>query len=141
MSRTRRKQKPQPPEALPPQEGPDLMPQPAAAEEQPLEPVEYDPVGGCLLRVFWMLLGNLLLLAAAYAITQSPALLGPADALFWLCVGLLLAARYVDVKHFKGRTAEGRPATLADWRRYALLLGGISLGLWLVAHLAARFTA
>jgi hypothetical protein len=141
MSRTRRKQKQQPPEPLPRQEEPSPATQPAADDEQSLEQVTYDPAGGCLLRVFWMLVGNLLLLAAAYAITQSPRLLGPADAFFWLAFGSLLAARYADVKHFQGRTAEGEPATMADWRRYAALLGGISLGVWLVAHLVAHLVA
>ena len=51
----------------------------------------------------------------------------------------MLGVRYLDIRKFGGRTADGAaPATMAHWRRYALLLIGVCLLLWTLAHVAAR---
>jgi GH15 family glucan-1,4-alpha-glucosidase len=38
---------------------------------------------------------------------------------------------------FRGQTADGKPATLADWRRYIVMMAVVSAGLWGLARLAA----
>ncbi|MBN2476080.1 MAG: hypothetical protein JXB62_15825 [Pirellulales bacterium] len=97
--------------------------------------VKYELPSGCFLRLFWMIVGNFILLFCAIAIAQNPSgWLGVADAFFWAIVGCLLAARYVDIRRFRGRKADGSPASMADWRRYALLIGGASVVLWLAVH-------
>ena len=109
-------------------------------EEQKYEDHKYDPPAGCFLRIFWMMIGNALLLACAYGIFQHrSSLLGMADALYWATVGSLLAARYVDIRYLYGLTAEGDPAAMAHWRRYAAILGVVSTGLWLGAHAMAYY--
>ena len=96
--------------------------------------------GGCLLRLSWLIAGNAVLLLAARSIAIGGGLLLTwADAVFWLAAGAMLAARYVDVTRFGGCTASGKPATLAHWRRYALLLCGGALAVWIVAHAIACF--
>ena len=110
-------------------------------EEQKYEDHKYDPPAGCFLRIFWMLIGNAILLACAYGIVQHrSSLLSIADALYWTIVGSLLAARYIDIRYLYGLTAEGDPASMAHWRRYARVLGVVSTGLWLVVHAIAHFS-
>ena len=111
-------------------------------ENQKHEDHKCDPPAGCFLRLFWMMIGNLLLLLCAYSITQNrSSFLSLADAFYWAAVGCLLAVRYADIRYFKGLTAEGDPASTAHWRRYAVLLGVVSSGLWLGAHAIAYFGA
>ena len=91
--------------------------------------------GGCLLRLFWMVVGNMMLLLAALAILERPSrMIGLADLVFWVTVAAMLAARYADIHHFDGRTADGDPATMAHWRTYALWVCGGAVVLWLAAH-------
>lgn len=106
-------------------------------EREKLEDVRRDPAAGCLLRIFWMIIGNVILLFSAYGITQQQdSLLSIADIFYWVFVAALLGARYADIRYFGGMTAEGAPATIADWRRYALVVLIICTGLWLAAHAA-----
>ena len=100
-----------------------------------MEEQKYDPPAGCFLRLFWMIIGNVILLSCAYGIIEHrSAVLSIADAFYWAIVGSLLAARYVDIRRFNGTTAGGDPATMAHWRRYAAVLGVVSMSLWLGAH-------
>ncbi len=111
-------------------------------EEQKYEDHKYDPPAGCFLRVFWMIIGNAILLACAYGILQHrSSLLSISDAFYWAIVGSLLAARYVDIRYLYGLTSDGDPATMDDWRRYVRVLGVISTVLWLVVHAIAHFSA
>ena len=104
-------------------------------ENQTSEKPERDQSGGCLLRLFWMVVGNMLLLLAALAILERPSrVIGPADLVFWTTVAGMLAARYADIRHFDGRTADGQPATMAHWRTYATWVCGGAGVLWLAAH-------
>jgi hypothetical protein len=34
----------------------------------------------------------------------------------------IILVRFIDIKHLKGETLDNRPATLRDWRRYALMI-------------------
>ncbi len=109
-------------------------------EEPKYEDHKFDPPAGCLLRLFWMLIGNVLLLFCAYGVFQHrSSVLGMADALYWAIVGSLLAARYVDIRYLHGTTSDGDPATMTHWRRYATVLGVVSTGLWLGAHAIAYY--
>jgi len=94
---------------------------------------------GCLsvlIRIFWMMIGNmgLGLFAAFIAINKIP-YFSIHDFIYWIIVVMLITARYIDVKKMNGLTAEGDPATIAHWRRYTFLLILVSLPLWLISHL------
>ncbi|HYW79739.1 MAG TPA: hypothetical protein VE890_09195 [Thermoguttaceae bacterium] len=105
-----------------------------------MEQQKYDSPAGCLLRIFWMMIGNVILACCAFGILQHrSSVLSIADILYWAAVGSLLAARFVDVRHLDGKTAEGSPATMAHWRRYAAALSAASMGIWVVAHAIARY--
>ena len=92
---------------------------------------------GCLVRLFWMGVGNLILVLATIGIGQNRGgfTLTARDVLFWMTALCLLAVRYIDIRYLGGETADGRPASISDWRRYSAIVLGVSLVLWLGAHL------
>lgn len=106
----------------------------------PTQDQEPDAPSGCLLRLFWLILGNLALIAVAAQLLLHPrGWISGLDAAYWLFVALILAARYADIRYYKGTTADGKPCKLEDWRRYALLFV-LSAGVaWLAVHFLGAF--
>lgn len=93
------------------------------------------PMAGHLLRVFWLFVGNAVLYASWVAIVLTSARFPSVlDAAAWLAVGLMILARRVDIQRFAGRSAQGEPMTMTDWRRYAAILVGSGAVGGLVAH-------
>jgi hypothetical protein len=105
--------------------------------EQIVPSAEQVSAGGCLVRLGWILLGNVLLVAAALSIIGSDTFLSLADAVYWALVAGMIGLRYLDVTRLRGQTAMGQPATLAHWRRYSMVLAGLALVGWSIAHLLA----
>ena len=106
----------------------------------PSQDREHDSASGCLLRLFWLLLGNaLLVIVALQILVREWGGFSGLDVAYWSVVLLLLAARYADVRYFKGTTAEGKPSTLGDWRRYAFILVLSAGAVWLAVHLLGAF--
>jgi hypothetical protein len=89
-----------------------------------------------LLRIFWMFIGNFVLIVSLLAIAmgEEEGFFSIADVVFWVAVPLIIAARYVDIARYGGTNADGEPATLAHWRRYAIGLAVLSVVLWGAAH-------
>jgi len=56
------------------------------------------------------------------------------DAVVWVAVALTLGARWLDITRWEGKTASGEPATLAHWRRYAVVVVGLTAVASVVAH-------
>ena len=111
---------------------------PAVAPSPP--PPQYDPASGCLLRLFWMVGGNVLLFFLLLWIVERRPRLGTWPDLAYLAVlAALVAARYVDIRYCHGQTGKGAPATLAHWRRHALGASVIGSGAWVVARLLVRW--
>ena len=94
---------------------------------------EYQSPAGCLPRIFWMAVGNIALVMAALAIYTSAGW-SIADLAFWLIVGLLIGARYIDIVRYKGTTVHGEPATTAHFKRYVLILLVVGAAVWAVAR-------
>ena len=87
-----------------------------------------------------LILGNLALLAVGGQLLFHPrGWFSALDAVYWLLVALVLAARYADIRYFKGTTAEGKPSTLEDWRRYAFILVLVAGVAWLIVHCLGAF--
>lgn len=90
---------------------------------------------GVLLRVFWRVVGNLVVYVAWVTIVLTTAPLPSIlDAVVWLTVLLMLIARRVDIVRYSGRTMDGEPATLEDWRRYVAVLVGATVVGEVIAH-------
>jgi len=97
---------------------------------------------GCLVRLFWMAFGNLVLALCVIGIVQSGSLdLGGLDAIYWLTVVALLGVRYVDIRYLDGTTTDGQRATMAHYTHYAAVLTGVALAGWLGAYAWVRFVA
>jgi len=94
-----------------------------------------DSSAGLLARVFWMLIGNMVLVISMIIIFQyKDSMFHAADLVFWITIAALILVRYLDIKFWGGMTAAGGPATIANWNRYAaaLLIG--SVGVWALSH-------
>lgn len=90
---------------------------------------------GCLVRLFWMALGNALLLACAALVAKQKAwTFSIVDGAYLAVVLLMIAARFVDISRFHGETTDGKPATMAHFKRFAVLLLLVGAGVWALAH-------
>jgi len=95
---------------------------------------------GVLARLYWMLFGNaLLLFLLVFLFTKRPRLPSLFDVSCLVVVGSLIVVRLLDVRFLNGRTAEGDPATMDHWRRYAWVVGPIGVGAWLATRVISHF--
>ena len=103
----------------------------------PVSPHDQTSAAAVFLRIFWMILGNMVLGLSALVIAGGASTPGAADAVFCGTVPLLIAARRVDILRHGGKTASGEPATMSHWRRHAILLLACAAVLWAAARGAA----
>jgi hypothetical protein len=90
-----------------------------------------------MVRLSWVFAGPVVLVGyLAWLLRSDVAATAPASLLFWAVVGLLVLARFVDVTHFRGETSTGTKATLADAKRFAATVVGLSAAAWVGVHLA-----
>ena len=90
---------------------------------------------GCLARLYWMIGGNALFCFALVGLAlKNPRFPAPADAICLLAVISLVYVRYYDIRRCHGLTGEGEPATMDDWRRYALRISVIGVAAWVVVR-------
>lgn len=105
--------------------------------EHPI-PIAAGPArAGCmtlLLRVIWIMAGNVVLAYLAIPIYQHRGF-SLYDLVYWLVVATLLLVRFADIRYAKGLTTDGTVATMKDWRHYAVLLASIAGGAWAALHI------
>jgi hypothetical protein len=90
---------------------------------------------GCLIRFYWMGLGNIVLFFSAIKIAQRrDVFLSELDAVFWSAVFSLVMFRYIDIRHLNGGTTTGEPATISTFKKYAMGLAGAAAATWAMAH-------
>jgi hypothetical protein len=87
---------------------------------------------GTTIRIYWTLISNVALGILAIGISHRHSGINSLDAYYLITVVLLIAVRYCDIKYFTG--SSDKRATMADWRKYVLLLLLITGGMWLAAH-------
>ncbi len=93
---------------------------------------------GCLFRLFWMGIGNIILFfCLTYIFHNRVHGLILVDLGYWLTVVAMVAVRWVDIRSYHGDTVTGEPATLSHWRRYTVLLVVGALIVWIIIHLLA----
>lgn len=91
------------------------------------------PLGGsgCLVRLYWMFGGNLILLfLIIFAIDKHFKFPSWLDLAYLIAVITLVAVRYIDIRYMQGETAEGKPASMKDFRNYSVILVIISSLVW-----------
>jgi hypothetical protein len=90
-----------------------------------------------LFRITWMVLGPAGLMFAGAMIWKQPSWTYTVmDMVFWGLAALAVIAKAVDIKVFRGRTTEDKPATMAHWRAYSAKLLLFATALWLLAQWA-----
>ena len=96
---------------------------------------------GCLVRIYWMLFGHgIVWFVMASIFTKRPKIPSAYDLVYWLLVGFIVLARYIDIRYQNGQLAYGEgAATLKHWRRYAVLLVIAYLLAWVAAHLLGHW--
>lgn len=95
------------------------------------------PLAG-LARLTWMAIGNIALVVLALGIAvRPPWTFTWRDAAFAAALVGVLAVRYFDVTRLGGRTADGDPATMGDYRRWALGLVAIGGVAWTLGQMFA----
>ena len=94
------------------------------------------PITGCLVRVVWLFGGiaALCLLLIPIAMNDSGRLSFVSIG-YWIVLGLIVVARYVDVTCFASTMPnDGAPATLRDANRFSARLVVIASAAWVLAH-------
>lgn len=93
------------------------------------------PAAGGFARLYWMMLGNAAALMTALAIARMPTwTISWRDVLYGVFVGGLVGVRWFDITRLAGRTADGTPATMSDWRRFSLVVLAVGGAAWFYAQ-------
>lgn len=98
------------------------------------EPPSTDTAGGCLIRLYWMVAGYLIAVICGVSIINHHGSFSVVDVVYWLAIGGILVARYVDIHKCQGVRADGEPATMADLKWHAIILLPVAVVAWLVIH-------
>ncbi len=93
---------------------------------------------GCLLRLYWMLLGNVIVLASVGMMVKTGSLLLYGSAFIVIAASIIIA-RYADIRYFNGHKADASgPASMADWKKYAVSASALYL-IILIATIVIKF--
>jgi hypothetical protein len=87
-------------------------------------------------RLCWMIVGPFALGVCAVGIAgRRDGWLSLLDVMYFVALAVTLVGRWTEFRSGAPLTATGEPATADDLRRYAVGLGLIGLGAWVVANL------
>jgi hypothetical protein len=93
-----------------------------------------------LIRLYWMMLGPLLLALLAYVVIKTGnGWVTGADIGFLAVLAGLLLARWLEFRGGNPRTAEGEPATPAHLRRYVIGAATVGLAVWVGANILGNY--
>jgi hypothetical protein len=97
-------------------------------------------LGDILTRIFWMLLGPLLLAMFAHLIiTLGNGWFTGADFGFLAVLAGMMLARWLEFRGGHPQTADGQPATPGHLRRFLLGVAVIGFTLWVIANILANY--
>ena len=100
-----------------------------------------DSKGGCLselIRWLWLFIGPAVIVFCAIYVAKGEASILPEVIYVGLVVGLVVI-RYIDIRVFKGITANDKKATMKDWLRYTIILVSLSGLLYALAKFLTRY--
>jgi hypothetical protein len=108
-------------------------------KNQPVD--KHDSIFSLFLRVFWMLVGNtILVILTIFILRGEKWTFHAVDVVFWVTVLALILARYLDIKFYCGLTSTGEPASMVNWRKYAIVFVMCSAVIWVLAHTITVFS-
>lgn len=105
---------------------------------QPASESEAGSRRGCLpalVRLIWIFGAILLVYAGLFIAQRKGGVLADLGLLALTLIVVLV--RYLDIKYLKGETMDNKPATLRDWRRYAVTMLAAAGVLYAVAKFLA----
>jgi hypothetical protein len=104
-------------------------------ERKPSLAEEPGSAAGTLARLWWMLIGNfLMVICLVFILHNRKSFFHPADPVFAFAVVSLVLARFIDIRFCHGLTATGVPASMRTWKRYAAMLVSGAAVAWAAAH-------
>jgi hypothetical protein len=90
-------------------------------------------------RLFWMMIGPLLLVLTIYFIaTSGTGWTTTADLLYFVILGGMILGKWLEFRGGSPQTSTGEPATAADLHRYILMLVTIGPVVWVLANLVGN---
>jgi hypothetical protein len=107
-------------------------------DQNPQIPQEPEARRGCLpalARLIWIFGGISLIYVALFIAQRKGGLLADLG-LLALTLALILV-RFVDIRYLEGETMDNKPATLRDWRRYAVKMVIVAGALYAIAKFIA----
>jgi hypothetical protein len=99
------------------------------------------PVSGsqALARIFWMMVGPVILMVLIFSIAdRGGGWITALDIAFLVALGCMILARLWEFRGGNPQTATGEPATQADLRKFVALTVAFGLGAWIVANLVGN---
>jgi len=95
----------------------------------------YQSGSGCLVRSLWTFIGHaVLLILALYIFEKQSRSFSIFDVLYFLAIGLIILARFIDIRFLKGETVYGKPASTAHLYRHILIIVPVYLLFLILAH-------
>jgi hypothetical protein len=102
--------------------------------DQPIE--KYDSVWSLFVRIFWALIGNVILFFTTIVILKHKGeTFHTADMVFWGIAAAIALAKYLDIKLWGKTDVAGKPVSAARWRKYAAILLICSTAVWIISHI------
>ena len=91
-------------------------------------------------RLFWMMIGPLGLVLTIYFIVASgTGWTTTADLLYFVVLGGMILGKWLEFRGGSPETSTGEPATVADLRRYVLMLVIVGPIVWAVANVLGNY--
>jgi hypothetical protein len=101
-----------------------------------MTPDQSTPIIPLLGRVFWIMVGPLVLTLLTFTIIRiGSGWLTAADIAFFVVLGGMVLGRWLEFRGGSPQTSTGEPATAAHLRRYAVGTILVGLLIWVVANL------
>jgi hypothetical protein len=99
-------------------------------------PQECDSILSLFLKIFGTLLGNLVVFITALLIIQHKGkMFYSADIVFWCMAAAISLAKFLDIKLYGGLTDDGKPLSMAHWRKHTAILLALTTAVWLIVHI------
>ena len=94
---------------------------------------------GCFARIVWFLFGPMALLVLALMIAEKRGgWLGLSSIAFLVILVVTVVTRWVDLRGGNSLTAEGKPATVADVRRFTAISLIVGMAVWCAANVIGQ---
>jgi hypothetical protein len=97
------------------------------------------PLPALFLHIYWIFFTHIVAIMAAILIMSNhlQSRVSPNIAFFLVPLSAMIA-RYLDIRFYKGQTAEGASATMGHWRKYSVRVVAAHAALWVGVQIITR---